>query len=213
MDQNEKRIIDDLFGKLGHAERQAGPRDAAAEQAIAEALKQQPAAPYYMAQAILVQENALSSLNQRVQELERELAERPAAGGGFLSGLFGGSAGQTVSQIRPTAAEREPAMPPGTAGRGWSGQGAAPGRGWSAQPQAGGGGGFLASALQTAAGVAGGVLLANAVTGLFAGEEAKAAEPAATEPPPQDAGAADQDPGMDDLGVEDGGDFGGFEEF
>ncbi len=213
MDQNEKRIIDDLFGKLGQAERQAGARDPAAEQAIAEAVRQQPAAPYYMAQAILVQESALQSLGRRVEELERELAERPAAGsGGFLGGLFGGGAAQTAAPARPAVGAREPAMPSG-ASRGWSNQpAAAPGRGWSAQPQ---GGGFLAGAMQTAAGVAGGVLLANMVGGLFGGEEAKAAEP--TPPAAQDTGA-DQDPGADDAllgdpGMDDGGDFGGFDEY
>lgn len=214
MDQNVNQMIGDLFGKLGQAERQTGPRDPEAERVIAEALKQQPAAPYYMAQAILVQENALAALNRRVEELERALAERPAAasGGGFLSGLFGGGAAQT-------APAREPVMPAGTSLNrgGWSGQPAAPTRGWSAQPQGGGwsaqpqggGSGFLASAMTTAAGVAGGVLLANAVTGLFASEEAKAAEPAPAAEPP----AAEPDPGMDDLGLmDDGGDFGGFDE-
>ena len=212
MDQNVKQMIDGLFDKLGQAERQTGPRDAAAEQAIAEALKQHPAAPYYRPQAILVQENALASLNRRVEELERELAERPAAGsGGFLSGLFGGGAAQAAAPARPTASDREPVMPPGTSlnREDWSAQ-AAPTRGWSAQPQQGGGG-FMASALQTAAGVAGGVLLANAVTGLFASEEAKAAEPTPAEQPPQEA-AAEADPGFDDLGLDDGGDFGGFDE-
>jgi hypothetical protein len=43
-----------------------------------------------MAQAILVQEQALANVQTRVQELERLLAER-SAGGGFLSGLFGGA--------------------------------------------------------------------------------------------------------------------------
>jgi uncharacterized protein len=214
MDQNANQMIADLFTKLGQAERQTGPRDAAAEQVIAEALKQQPAAPYYMAQAILVQENALASLNRRVAELERELAERPAAGsGGFLSGLFGGDAAQTAASARPAASDREPVMPPGTSlSRGWSAQ-AAPARGgWSAQPQ--GGGGFLASAMTTAAGVAGGVLLANAVTGLFASEEAKAAEPApVSEPPAAEPDPAMDDPGTDDLAMlDDGGDFGGFDE-
>jgi hypothetical protein len=206
MDQTEKQMIDALFGKLGQAEQQAGPRDPTAEQAIAEAVRQQPAAPYYMAQAILVQENALQSLARRVEELERDLAQRPTAGsGGFLGGLFGGGTPQTAA---PAAGNREPVMPPGPS-RGWSGQPAAPSRGWSAQPQAGGGG-FLASAMQTAAGVAGGVLLAHAVTGLFAGEEAKAAEP--TPPPPEQA-AEDQDPGADDFSMDDGGDMGGFDEF
>ena len=55
------------------------------------------------------------------------------------------------------------------------------------------GGGFLAGAAQTAMGVAGGVLLANAIGGMFGADEAQAAE---------------ADAGADDAGLDDGGDFG-----
>lgn len=60
----------------------------------------------------------------------------------------------------------------------------------------GGGGGFLAGAAQTAMGVAGGVLLGNAIAGMFAGNEAQAAQSDASEPK-----AADE--GMDFGGDED----------
>jgi hypothetical protein len=89
MDQRERQVIDELFGKLRQVERQAPQRDAEAEAHIRQQVSGLPAAPYYMAQAILVQEKALANMQTRVQELERQLAERPA-GGGFLGGLFGG---------------------------------------------------------------------------------------------------------------------------
>ncbi|WP_259764453.1 DUF2076 domain-containing protein, partial [Pseudomonas protegens] len=69
-------------------------------------LIRQPAAGYFMTQAILVQEAALKSLDeqnkqlsQQVQQLQAELqqarsqarAAAPAASGGFLSSIFGGS--------------------------------------------------------------------------------------------------------------------------
>ncbi|MBK1646095.1 hypothetical protein CKO25_15855 [Thiocapsa imhoffii] len=205
MDQNEQRLITDLFAKLKQAEEQSGPRDQSAEQAIADAVTRQPAAPYYMSQVILVQEQAVQAQNQRIQELEKQLAERPAGGGGFLGSLFGGAS--PASAAAPSPAARTPA---GAA----FGQtpAAAPGRGWS-QPAgrsaAGGaaGGGFLASALTTAAGVAGGIMVANALTGLFSGDEAQAAEvpeaPADLEP----TGFESDDAFMDDGGFED------FEEF
>ena len=85
MDQRERQVIDELFGKLRQVERQAPQRDAEAEAHIRQQVSGLPAAPYYMAQAILVQEQALANMQTRVQELERQLAERPA-GGGFLSG-------------------------------------------------------------------------------------------------------------------------------
>jgi hypothetical protein len=101
MESNEKQIIDNLFSRLQQAEAQSGPRDTAAETLIRQAVDRQPAAPYYMAQAILVQEQALQNLNHRVQELEQELAQRPA-GGGFLAGLFGGG-NKAATPVPPVA--------------------------------------------------------------------------------------------------------------
>ncbi|TIU14597.1 MAG: DUF2076 domain-containing protein, partial [Mesorhizobium sp.] len=67
------------------------------------------------------------------------------------------------------------------------------------------GGGFLAGAAQTAMGVAGGVLLGNAIAGMFGGSEAQATEPAASLP---DEAAADP---AGDAGSDGGGDFGDIE--
>lgn len=204
MDHNERQIIDELFGKLRQAEQVAGPRDPEAERHIATALAAQPAAAYYMAQAILVQEQTLKALNDKVQELEQTLAERPAAGGGgFLGGLFGSPA----QPARPAAAPARGmgAVPPAT-GRGWSGA-PDPAGAYAQPPRAGGG--FLASAAQTALGVAGGVVLANALTGLFASEPAAAAP--APEPAPEPA--AEPDAGAGDLGMDDPfADAGGFDD-
>ena len=182
MDPNERRIIDDLFTRLGEAERRADRRDPEAERLIGGHLERQPAAPYYMAQAIVVQQEALASAQERIEQLERERTERPA-GGGLLGGLFGGG--------------REPA--PTRERRARFGQGP-----WS-QPD-GQGGGFLAGAAQTAIGVAGGVLIANAIADLLAPDQVAAAEPA-----PQEDPAAGEDLGADDP-FSDAGDV-GFDEF
>jgi uncharacterized protein len=227
MEQNQRQLIDGLFAKLKQAEQLSGPRDRDAEQQIAEALARQPAAPYYMSQVILVQDHAMQAQHQRIQDLEKELTEAqaraqpPAAGGGFLSGLFGGGASQTPAPAQP-AAERTPVMAPGAAyappppaqGRGWSNQPAGPVAGFGGMG-GGGGGGFLSSALSTAAGVAGGVMLASAVSGLFGAGEAKAAEPAAAAEPPAPEPEANPDPAMDEsfLDYGDGGDFETFEDF
>jgi hypothetical protein len=198
MDQTERRMIEDLFAKLRQAEQQSPPRDREAEQEISDALRRQPAAPYYMSQVILIQDQAMQAQHERIQKLEQELAQRPAGGGSFLSGLFGGGAAPSDSAAPPVA-ERPPAPPSTlatTGNRGWSnsppaapervpalppgnGYGAPQGpgnRSWFGQGQAqGGGSGFLGSAMQTAAGVAGGMLLANAVGGLFGSGAAHAA--------------------------------------
>lgn len=184
MESNEKQMIDELFTKLKQAEDQSGSRDASAEAAIQQAVAQQPAAPYYMAQAIMVQEHALNNLNQRVEELEQALKERPAGGGSFLGGLFG-------------AGNAAPAKPKQAA------RGANPSPFRNA-PQ----GSFLGSAMQTAVGVAGGMLLANAAMGMFAGDEAQV-DTGNEETMPPDEGA--------DFSEESGGDFdtdfGGFDDF
>lgn len=189
--QNEQRIIDDLFCKLRQAEHQTGPRDAAAEQQIAAALRRQPAAPYYMAQALLVQDSAIEALGQRVQDLEQELASRPT-GGGFLDGLLGA----------PTPRAGAPsARSGGPSGRSFQASSMRPDQANRA------GGGFLSSALQTAVAVAGGVMMASLLTSLFAAEEAQAAGTPAEEPGLD----AEYDQQMMDDG--DMGDFDGFDDF
>lgn len=161
MDQNDRQAIQGLFAKLSQVERQSPPRDAEAEQFIAGEIARQPGAPYYMAQTIVMQDHALNSAQSRIEELEAELASA-RQGGAQGGGLFGSLFG--------------------------GGQPAAPRRPVPQQPQ---GGGFLAGAAQTAMGIAGGVLLGNAIGGMFAG--------------PAEAGEAD--PGTEDGGFEDGGDW------
>lgn len=170
MDSNERQVIDELFGKIRHAENQSGSRDAAAETYIRDQVARQPAAPYYMAQAIVVQEQALAASQARVQELEQQLAERPA-GGGFLSGLFGGSPAPAPAPRRTAGGSpaSQAAVDPRVAGY------------MNPQQRQGQGGGFLAGAMQTALGVAGGVLLGNAVMNMFS-DPAAAAEPSAHDP-------------------------------
>jgi hypothetical protein len=201
MDQNERQIIEELFGKLRQAEAQSGPRDAQAEGFIREQVARQPAAPYLMAQAIVIQEQALAQSQARIQELEEQLRSRPASGGGGLFGsLFGGGSQQ-----------RQPAPPPSNSP--WGNQG-----GHHGQPQVGDprvaayanpqyqqrqGGGFMAGAMQTAMGVAGGVLIGNALGSMFSSGEAAAAD------------AVDQveEQVPEEIAADDGDFFGGDEEF
>lgn len=169
MNSDEQTLIDGLFTRLKKAEAEGGARDAQADQLIKQYLAAQPSAAYYMAQAILVQEAALKRMDEQKRQLQAELdearsrAQAPAqqSGGGFLSNLFGGG-------------NREPAPAPRSAG-GWrdpnSGWGQpAPQQNYAPPPQpqaAPAGGGFMRGALQTAAGVAGGVMLAEGISSLF----------------------------------------------
>ncbi|RWK82087.1 MAG: DUF2076 domain-containing protein [Mesorhizobium sp.] len=182
MDRNDQQAIGSLFEKLANVERQTPPRDAEAERFINDQIARQPGAPYYMAQTIIVQEQALNAAQARIEELEQQAQQ--SAGGGLLGGLFGGSGARcsgSVPRVGRTAA-------------------AAPQEPLSGDDRRRAGGGFLAGAAQTAMGVAGGVLLGNAIAGMLGGSEAQATEPAA---PQADEAAADQAGDADG-----GGDFG-----
>ena len=176
MNSEEQTLIDGLFSRLQQAETDSAPRDAQAEARIKEHMARQPAVGYYMTQSILVQEHALQSLDaqnkqqaQQIQQVQDELQRAkatqpaPASGGGFLSSIFGGGA-------------REPQPAPSNSGGGWR-EPARPAFGQPAPQQnyqppqapvaAPAGSGFLGGAMKTAAGVAGGVLLAEGISSLF----------------------------------------------
>lgn len=169
MNRDEQSVIDDLFGKVRQAEQQSGPRDPEAENHIQTHVVSQPAAPYYMAQAIVVQEEALNAAHARIQQLEQELASRPAAGGGFLGSLFGGGGGAAA------------VPPPTPRGASRLAQAQQPHEGPHQQ-----GGGFMGGALQTAMAVAGGVIVGSMIADMLMPADATAAEP-----PPEDPGLED----------------------
>ncbi len=199
MDYNDRQAIEGLFGKLSHVESQSGPRDQEADAFIRDRIATQPGAPYFMAQTIVVQEQALNEAQRRIEELEHQLSSRPASGGGFFSSLFGSASqpGRTGQTGMPgmNAPAGMPAQPQAGPRNPWGQQqpqGFGPAAGQPAR-----GGGFLAGAAQTAMGVAGGVLLGNAIAGMLSGDEAQAAEtPAAAETPTEE-------PAMEDAGFED----------
>jgi uncharacterized protein len=101
MDHQDRQAIEGLFAKLGEVERQSGARDAEAEAFIRSRITAQPGAPYFMAQTIVVQEQALNGAQARIAQLEQQLVSRPAGGGGFLSSLFGGGQSQPAPRPHP----------------------------------------------------------------------------------------------------------------
>ena len=219
MDRNDQQAIEGLFDRLADAERRSGPRDREAETFIRERIAEQPGAPYLMAQTIIVQQQALEAAQAELENLQRQVQEQRAvqeqqpAGGGFLSGIFGNSRPPSRSGMVPRVRPGQPLQP----GRPEAPfQQAAPQQFPPQQsPWGGRGGGFLAGAAQTAMGVAGGVLLGNAIAGMLGGDTAHATEtPAAGS---DSTAAADQsaddqradDPGADDGDI--GNDFGDME--
>lgn len=172
MNSEEQTLIDGLFSRLQQAETDSAPRDAQAEARIKEHITRQPAAGYFMTQAILVQEAAIKSLDaqnkqqaQQIQQLQDELQRakttQPAtSGGGFLSSIFGGSSREP--QPAPSAPAsgaggwREPTRPGFSAPTPQQSFGTPQQNYQQPQQAAPAGGGFLGGALKTAAGVAGG---------------------------------------------------------
>lgn len=178
MSPEESQLLKALFDRTRTAS--ATPRDREAETLIADAVRDQPAAPYYLAQAVIVQEKGLEAAAAHIKQLEDRIhalesgnsAPQAAAQGGFLSSIFG------TGQSQPPAPTPAPAPQTSwrndtagqTAGPWGSPAGQQSGGPWSQQPGAVGrssGGGFLQGALGTAAGVAGGMLLANSLSGIF----------------------------------------------
>lgn len=189
MNSEEQTLIDGLFSRLQQAETDSSPRDALAEARIKEHMTRQPAAGYYMTQSILVQEHAIKSLDaqnkqqaQQIQQLQDELqqaksqAAQPAqSSGGFLSSIFGGGSSRDAQPAQSAPASsgggwREPARPsfgqPAPQQQNYG----APQQNYQQPQQAPAapiGSGFLGGALKTAAGVAGGVMLAEGISSLF----------------------------------------------
>jgi uncharacterized protein len=179
MEPQERELITTLLTRLQSAAGQ--PKDPEADQMIRQAMTQMPDAPYYLAQTVLIQDLSLHNAQNRIAELEKQVASLPAPQQqqptSFLGGLFGRSQSQPAAPNVPasggpwTRVQQPAAPPPQYAQPGYAQPSSAqPGY---AQPAGGGvfgagaGGGFLRSAAATAAGVAGGALLFEGISSLF----------------------------------------------
>ena len=184
MSPEERQMLADLFERI--RANAAATRDPQADAFINDAVRQQPYAPYILAQTVLVQQQALEAAAHRVSELEAQTrASPPAQETSFLGNLgrslFGGGAapppppqpqrpsGYDASGYQRSAPQAPPSYPPPPAY-------APPPPGYAPQPGPWGaaaapppGGGFLSGALKTAAGVAGGVVLGNALENMIGG--------------------------------------------
>jgi hypothetical protein len=205
MNDQERQVIDDIFRRLEQVANQ--PREPEAERYIAEKLRRQPYAPYAMAQAVFVQEQALTNLQAENEQLRAELdqASRQPQSGGFLSTIFGGGASRPPGPAynAPPARQASPWGQPHPAQQPYAPQGGmmrgAPGGPWGGGMMQRGGGGFLGTALSTAAGVAGGVMLANALSHAFSGDNNPLSEAASA----AGLGGADQAAETDNAGITD----------
>jgi uncharacterized protein len=165
MQSQERDLIAGLFGRLQPFESQ--PRDPEAEALIKDFVARQPASPYLFVQTVLVQEQALKAAQERIAELEAQAGAGPAAAG-FLGSApkIGpwGSQAQAAAPQAPVPSTRSPlqaALAPQPAG-----------------------GGFLRTAMVTAAGVAGGALLFEGIRSLMGSNPGPFGSAAAAQPSP-----------------------------
>jgi hypothetical protein len=165
MQSQERDLIAGLFGRLQPFEAQ--PRDPDAEALIKDFVARQPASPYLFVQTVLVQEQALKAAQERIAELEAQAGAAPAAAG------FLGSA----PKIGPWGSQPQAAAPPAPVPSTRSPLQAA----LAPQPA---GGGFLRTAMATAAGVAGGALLFEGIRGLMGSNPGPFGSAAALQPSP-----------------------------
>ena len=181
MNNEERDMIAGLFDRL----RQTGlaEKDRDAEKLIGQYFRQMPDAPYMLVQTVLIQEHALGQAEERIRDLEQQLAAtQPRAAssgsGSFLGGIRGGARGAPASggSVPSTGGRRMAEPEPG-----YSSPWGAPAQPQQMPPQqmqpqqvpqqsSGGGlGGFMRGALTTAAGVAGGMMIGDALRGMMGG--------------------------------------------
>ncbi|MEM9030467.1 MAG: DUF2076 family protein, partial [Pseudomonadota bacterium] len=173
MNADEQNLIRGLFDRMSGV----GPveKDAEADALIRDLVARHGDAAYLLVQSVLVQEQALQKADERIRDLQTQVdtlekrvaqpeAVRTGAGGHKSSGFLGSTG----------------SVPSAGAARASSGFGSAAReqRREDAQPaNRGASGGFMAQAMTTAAGVAGGMLLANGISSLFSSGSASAATP------------------------------------
>lgn len=171
MTPEERQLISDLFDRLRSYS--APDKDREAEDFINRSVRSYPDAPYLLVQSVLVQEQALQQADERIRDLEarvRELEGPPARqGGSFLGGLLGGNRAPDTSRSSVPQVGARATGSTYDAPRPWSQQA-------GQQPQAPQqqGGSFMRTALSAAAGVAGGMLLADGIRSMMGGNAAHA---------------------------------------
>jgi uncharacterized protein len=187
MTPEERQMIANVFDRMRAVGRFEKDHDA--EAFINQSVRQIPDSAYLLIQSVLVQEQALAGADERIRMLEDQVASLEAArapaaqasSGGFLGGLFGS---KPAASVPVTGNRQSPSFGGGSASSspwGNAAPGAAPGHAGGyqqqAQPQyqqqaaaaAPAGGGFMKQAMTTAAGVAGGMLAANAIGNMMRG--------------------------------------------
>lgn len=180
MTPQDRELIAQLFARLNQAAQQ--PKDPEAEASIRRGIDENPDAPYLLVQTVLIQDMALTHAQNRLAELERQVAAAPQPAPAKQPTSFLGTiaARGSVPDSGPWRAGTQPQNPAPQPAPVWTdntarNSGVIPAQTWSAgMPGAAGpglfpgaGSGFLRAAAATAIGVAGGQLLFQGIESMF----------------------------------------------
>lgn len=150
MTPQEQEMLQGLIQRVNQTQLQE--KDFDAEEMLQQTLGRNPDALYILAQTVLVQQYALEQAQNQLEQL-RQQQQQPRRSSSFLGSLLGRNEEPQAAPPAQYPQYAPPPPPPGyTAGY--------------AQPQSGG---FLRSAMQTAAGVAAGALAFEGIESLMHG--------------------------------------------
>ncbi len=150
MTPQETSLVAGLLERLKTTDGQI--KDPEAETLIRQTTAEEADAAYYLAQTVLIQDLSLHCAQNRIAELEKNLAEAKTAAvlpPSFLHGLLGTNQPSPVRSPSTALTPAQDAAPAPPAPAGWLG------------------GDFLRAAAVTAAGVAGGALLFEGIQSMF----------------------------------------------
>ena len=165
MKDEEKNLIINLFHRLKNTELNSSERDNSADDLIQKLVKKQPASSYYMTQTILIQETAIKKMSAKIEELTQrietlnaeELNKKPS----FLSNFFKTNpTSQQASYNNNVWRKKNSLLNPQNSNSTVS-------EAVQTLPTATRTSSFLGNALQTATGVAGGMILGNMLMNIF----------------------------------------------
>ncbi|BBI01162.1 uncharacterized protein BUCNMO_147 [Buchnera aphidicola (Nipponaphis monzeni)] len=163
MKPEEKALIESLFNRLKVIEEKFPNRNRLVSEYISSLVKNQPNSIYYIAQTTLIQEVAIKKLNKKILYLEKKISDLISQKNhkepSFLSSLFGSSKKSKKTQNFENNNFETSAIPN-------SGNNNLKALN-NSSPVSSLGNSFIGNALQTAAGVAGGIVVGNMLMNLF----------------------------------------------
>ncbi|AWH90588.1 DUF2076 domain-containing protein [Buchnera aphidicola (Melanaphis sacchari)] len=164
MKDEEKNLIENLFHRLKNTELNSSERDDEADILIQDLVKKQPHSSYYMVQTMLIQETAIKKMSLKIEELENKIStiysKKTKNKTSFLSNFFKkDSISPKISHDNNIWKKNQNITEPSN-GTIFSSPS-------STITNSSGNSSFLRNALQTATGVAGGMILGNMLMNVF----------------------------------------------